>query len=295
MGEGAGTDDAAGDVGRAAAAASRWRRRYEGSFAHEVASGLSAADFGNKIILFGACVLLSVLPLVIILGAFAGTRVDDDIARHLGLNRAGAVIVEGLFHSAPAAFDFAVIFSLILSIAGTIAVAASVQSIYEGAFELPHHRGLGNVLRCTVWVALIGGLLIVDGYISGPIHHAPAGVVFVGLTDLALMTAFFWWSMWFLLAGRVRWTRLGPAALITALCWIGLGVVAALYFSSTLVSDSHLYGTIGVVFTLVTWFIAVGAVFSIGATVGAVIDRRRAAGRHRAAEHGRGSGDHLTS
>jgi membrane protein len=57
--------------------------------------------------------------------------------------------------------------------------------------------------------------------------------------------------------------------------WVGLGAVAALYFGSTLVSDSHLYGTIGVVFTLVTWFIAMGAVITLGAVVGAQLQARR--------------------
>ena len=51
---------------------------------------------------------------------------------------------------------------------------------------------------------------------------------------------------------------------------MGLGVFASDYFSSTVVSDSHLYGSIGVVFTLVTWFIAIGAVLALGAVAGVV-------------------------
>jgi membrane protein len=57
--------------------------------------------------------------------------------------------------------------------------------------------------------------------------------------------------------------------------WIGLGVFAGFYFSSTIVSDSKTYGTIGVTFTLVTWFIAMGAVLTLGAVVGAVWQRRQ--------------------
>ncbi len=51
---------------------------------------------------------------------------------------------------------------------------------------------------------------------------------------------------------------------------MGLGVFASDYFSSTVVSESHLYGSIGVVFTLVTWFIAIGAVLALGAVSGVV-------------------------
>jgi hypothetical protein len=52
-------------------------------------------------------------------------------------------------------------------------------------------------------------------------------------------------------------------------------VFASFYFSSTIVFDSRLYGAIGVVFSLVTWFIAIGAVITLGAVVGVVWDNRK--------------------
>jgi membrane protein len=75
--------------------------------------------------------------------------------------------------------------------------------------------------------------------------------------------------MHFLLAGRVAWRRLARPALVTGVFWIGLAGFSAAVFSSTIVSDSRLYGTIGVVFTLLTWFIAIGAVVVLGAALGA--------------------------
>jgi membrane protein len=86
---------------------------------------------------------------------------------------------------------------------------------------------------------------------------------------------FFWWTVHFLLGGQRSWRRLFPAAVFTAVFWIGLGFFASVYFSSSLVSDSHLYGTIGVVFTLVSWFVAMGAVITLGAVAGAVWNERR--------------------
>ena len=47
-------------------------------------------------------------------------------------------------------------------------------------------------------------------------------------------------------------------------------------FSSAIISGSRLYGTIGVVFTLLTWFIAIGAVIVPGAVAGATWDQRKA-------------------
>ena len=73
-----------------------------------------------------------------------------------------------------------------------------------------------------------------------------------------------------MLAGRESWRRLCPAATATALFWIGFGVFSSFYFSESIVSDAKLYGSIGIVFDIVTWFIAVGAVITLGAAAGVV-------------------------
>jgi hypothetical protein len=103
--------------------------------------------FGNRSILFGAAMLLSVLPMIILLSAFASQRVDDDFSRHLGLNDQGARIVGSLFRASTASVSTAVVLSLALSLAGTIALARSVQA-------------------SAVWVAGLAGLLIADAAIN---------------------------------------------------------------------------------------------------------------------------------
>ncbi|HWT77332.1 MAG TPA: YhjD/YihY/BrkB family envelope integrity protein, partial [Candidatus Methylomirabilis sp.] len=258
---------------------SLWRRlraRYEGSVVEDLVKGLGDVEFGDQIIVFGASFLLSVLPLIILLGFFANSRVDDNIATRLGLNREGSYIVEKLFPTnTHPAFTFGIIVSLALSLAGTVAVARSVQRLYQRVFAQPDVRGWSNVLRCLVWAVVAAGEVVLDAVVSRQLRDLPAGRIFLGLGNLVIVTAFFWWGLHFLLRGSEPWRRLFPAALITGVFWVGLGAFAAFYFSSTLVSDSHLYGTIGVVFTLVTWFIAMGAVITLGAVVGRVWLKRR--------------------
>lgn len=70
--------------------------------------------------------------------------------------------------------------------------------------------------------------------------------------------------MHFLLAGRVSWRRLLRPAVAAALLRVGLGVFSSACFSSSVISGSTLYGTIGVVFTLMVWFIAIGAAIVFG-------------------------------
>ena len=252
-----------------------WHIWYERSFAREVARGLGTVGFGDRIIVFGASLLLSVLPLIIVLSAFASHRIQDDIVRRLGLSGQGAQILEGLFKASVTSFNLAIFVSLLVSFAGTIAVARSVQTIYERAFAHPPLPAPQSLLRCVVWVACIAAVVSGDAAIGKTLRSGPGGPVVIGFAEFISFTLLFWWSIHFLLAGRESWRRLRPAAIISALLWVALGVFAALYFSSTIVSDSKTYGTIGVTFTLATWFIAMGAAITLGAVLGAVWQNRR--------------------
>jgi uncharacterized BrkB/YihY/UPF0761 family membrane protein len=45
---------------------------------------------------------------------------------------------------------------------------------------------------------------------------------------------------------------------------------SSLYFSSVIIDDSKRYGTVGAIFTFLTWFILTGGVVVLGAACGAV-------------------------
>jgi uncharacterized BrkB/YihY/UPF0761 family membrane protein len=245
-----------------------WQRRYQGSAGQDLVKGLDEVEFGNWIILFGASFLLSVLPLIILLSAFANYRVDGNISNRLGLNHQDTHIIDALFKSSHAGWGFGVVLALLLSLAGTIAVAREIQKLYRKIYGYPDVRGWKNVLRCLVWALAAALEVFVDARISPPLGKLPAGRVFIGLGNLVTATALFWWGLHWLLRGRESWRRLFPAGLATGVFWVGLGAFASVYFSTALVDDSHLYGGIGVVFDLLTWFVAMGAVITLGALVG---------------------------
>lgn len=240
---------------------------FEGSLAQKFLKQLGALDFVNSIILFGAALLISVLPFVILLSSLANHSIDTDLSRHIGLDREGALIVGDLFRPSPAHSVAAMVTALILAIAGTMSVASSLQVIYEQVFG-QRHRGWRDVLRFATWAAVMFGFLVADSIVSDAVH-AVVGPIGQGLVTYIGVAAFFWWTMYFLLAGRVPWRRLVRPAILTALLWIGLELFSAVYFSSSIISDSRLYGTIGVVFSLMIWFIAIGAVVVLGAVAGA--------------------------
>jgi membrane protein len=258
---------------RARALADAARGRFEGSPAQAFVRQLGALDFVNTSVLFGAALLTSVLPFIILLSALANHRIDSELSRHIGLNREGALVVSQLFRSSPAHPVAEIVTALTFAAAGTMAVAGSLQVIYERVFGL-EHRGWKDVPRFVIWAGVLFGVLVAESVISDPVHAAvgPAGQ---GVVTYAGVTAFFWWTMHFLLAGRVRWRHLVRPAILTALLWMGLELFSAAYFSSAVVSDSRLYGTIGVVFSLMVWFIAIGVVIVLGAVAGATWNQHK--------------------
>jgi hypothetical protein len=94
---------------------------------------LKAVDVGNSIVLFGAALLMAVLPLLLLLSSLAETRIDDDLSRHIGLDRTGAHIIEGLFRARPAHSTGSVALGLIVAFAGTMGLVSSLQIIYEAS------------------------------------------------------------------------------------------------------------------------------------------------------------------
>ena len=254
----------------------RLMRRYDGSAVQELFRRLGEMQFVNTITVFGATFLLTTLPFIVLMSSFASRRVDDNLAHHLGLNSTAAKIVEDQFHPSSHHSMLAIVIALLLGLAGTIGVAGSVQTIYLQIFARHHHGVAANLLRLLVWLAGLTGWIILDATISSALDGHTAAPFINAVAVLVTTTALIWWSMHLLLCGEVPWRELFLPAVVTAVFWIGLQRFAALYFSSTITTDMRLYGNIGVVFSLLTWFIAVAAVVVLGALAGDIWQRRRA-------------------
>lgn len=231
-------------------------------------------DVVNQATLFGAGLLISLLPCLILLSSFASGRVDD-VALRLGLDHRASGIVSHLFNSSSASLNAATITSAIFVLAGMLAVAGSLQQIYEKAFH-QEHRGMRDVPRLLVWIAALCGVVAFESVVGRPVRNAAAGTGVVELVTFAIFMPFFWWTTHFLLRGQIGWRRLLPSAVATGVGFVVLGVFSQVYFSSSIISDDKTYGAIGAVFSLMTWLIGIGVVIMFGAAAGALWNDRRA-------------------
>jgi membrane protein len=246
--------------------------KYAGSSAEHLWRRLDSMDFINRGMLFAATLLLCFFPFLIVANALAGRSVTSGLARHLGLNKQAAADVGHLFTSSAATSSTITGTAWVFFILGGVAAATAIQELYERAFEVDR-RGARDMFRRLIWLAVLVGCAVLAGW-AGPRLLGAGGPVLLGVTGLVVLTGFWWFTMWFLLAGRISWRTLFPAAVATAVCWVGMQAVFSVIFSGMVISNEEKYGPIGVVFALMSWLIAIGVVIILGAVAGIVWQER---------------------
>jgi membrane protein len=102
---------------------------------------------------------------------------------------------------------------------------------------------------------------------------ATGGVPRVALT-IALSDVLWLLTPYVLLARRVAWRRLLPAALLTGIGMTALGVGSAIGMPRTVKTSAEQFGAIGIAFSLLSWLVVFGIVLVAATAAGAVIDRR---------------------
>ena len=256
--------------------------KYAESPAEHLWRRLDAMDFINRGMLFAATLLLCLFPFLIIANALAGRSAATGLARHLGLNQQAAADVGALFTSSAATSSAITGTAWVFFILGGIAAATAIQGLYEAAFEL-EGQGARDMPRRLIWLAVLVGGSVLAGW-AGPALRGAGGPVLLAVTGLAALTGFWWFTIWFLLAGRISWRDLLPAAAATAVFWLGMEAVFSVIFSGMVTSDDTKYGPIGVVFALMSWLIAIGVVIILGAVAGIVWQERNLSFRARRQE-----------
>ena len=246
--------------------------KYAGSPAEHLWRRLDGMDFINRGMVFAGTLLLCFFPFLIIANALAGQSAASGLARHLGLNQQAAADVGGLFTSSAATSSAVTGTAWVFFILGGLAAAATIQDLYERAFELDR-RGVRDMLRGLVWLAVLVACSALAGW-AGPGLRSAGGPVLLAVTGLVVFTGFWWFTIWFLLAGRISWRDLFPAAVATAVFWLGMEAVFSVIFSGMVTSYDKKYGPIGVVFALMSWLIAIGVVIILGAVAGIVWQER---------------------
>ena len=242
-------------------------QKYSGSAAEDLWHRLDALDFMNQAMILTGTLLLCALPFVLATAGLAGVSAESSLARRLGLNRQAAADFSHLFTSSGATSTPVTGITFALLVLFGLASVSVVQELYLRAFGLDP-RGVRDLPRKLISLGLTVGWLFLTA-LAGPWARA-GGPVLYGIIILVAFTGFWWFSMRFLLAGRITWRKLFPSAVATGLCWLGMVAVFSATFSGMVISSYNRYGPIGVVFDIMSVLLAIGVVIILGAVVGIV-------------------------
>jgi len=90
------------------------------------------------------------------------------------------------------------------------------------------------------------------------------------LVSVAVASALWCFTAWFMLMGQLRWRVLIPTGVITAIALGAFAVVATVWMPGVVTRNENQFGFFGVALSLVTWFSGASICVLVGACAGAV-------------------------
>ncbi len=237
-------------------------------------SRLSAVDFMNSALMFAGLFLVCFFPFLAVVDAATGRNTQKTITDRLGLNAQASHDVDALISAGNQTISALSVLSAIVLVLFAIGIPGVLQAWYEKVYhQQAPYGGLRQFTRKLIWLAVFLAYIWLEA-LTGQ-QAGPAGgrlLTFVG--EFAIAVLFWWWTVRFLLDGRISWRALFPAALATGFCLTGLAVFSLLLFSGSITSGETSYGPIGVVLVLLYYLIGAGVCLLLGAVFGQMWNER---------------------
>ncbi|MDD7942368.1 hypothetical protein PHK61_28530 [Actinomycetospora lutea] len=248
------------------------RTRFEESGLGHLQRRVVDTQLTKQALILAALAFMLVIPALVTLAAVVplgrpGGGVTA-FATRIGLTPQATSDLQQLFPTTTAVSSASTWFGVLLTVVLTVRWPLALQRGYELVWDLPH-RGVRTLWRPLAWLAgflaLVAAIVIV-----GPVDRGlPLVVVLVVGTPLAMAWA--WWTQYLLLGGRIGWMRLLPGAVVIGVGLVGLRAAAPVVLSPQISSNYRQFGPLGIVFVILSWFVAFGVVMLGGALVGHLV------------------------
>lgn len=214
----------------------------------------------------------ALIPLLIVYAALvsptSGTDFADQLIRVFDLSGDAARSVKAAFAPAGEIESEVSALGVVLLVGSALSFTRALQRLYQLGWEQPK-LGLRAAQWGLIWIGLVILILTLRPVIVTGMHGVTRIVLSIGLTTLLWLV-----TPYVLLARRIPWRRLVPAALLTGIGMTALSVGSVIWMPRTVSSSAEQFGAIGVAFALLTWLVGAGLVLVVATAGGAVIDER---------------------
>jgi membrane protein len=269
-------DNSSGDgvIATTKARVAELQGRAKRTLVWQVWDRLLEIEFVDRSVALAGKAFVSFFPLVIVVAAFMPATIRRAIltalTTRLGVRGHALSLAKEAFASTDDIRKATGILGLLLTFFFASSFTTALQRIYlrawrrEGSGKVGEYsRGLGWLAGFLVYMTLIGALREAVG--NG------VGIALWVVLSLALTTAWWWFTAWFLLLGQVRWRVLLPTGVITCIAMIGYGIAATVWMPNVVTKNQAQFGFFGIALALVTWFSGAAICLLVGACAGPVL------------------------
>ncbi|WBP84888.1 YhjD/YihY/BrkB family envelope integrity protein [Kitasatospora cathayae] len=254
----------------------RTARLREAPFPRRLAAQLIHIHVLDTATRLAAQAFLTAIPVLFVMAAFMPREVRKSVSESLrtvlGLHGASLDQVRQVLETSQTetteSFGTAGILVTLLSATSCSRV---LQRLCERSWHLPHLAGRLAAWRWLAWLLVWLAALTVQGQVWGGFGAGNGlGLVLYLLT----VTLLWWWTQHLLLGGRVRWLPLLPGAALTSAALTALAWGSRLYVPRSLNRSVTQFGSLGLVFTLLSWLIVVFTAITLAIGIGYVVAGR---------------------
>ncbi|GAA4788334.1 hypothetical protein GCM10023200_23460 [Actinomycetospora chlora] len=246
------------------------RTRYEATHLGHLQRRIVDVQLTKQALILAALAFMLLVPAMITLAAVvplggSGGAVTG-LVRRIGLTPEATHDLQQLLPTDTSVSATTTGLGVVLTVVLTVRWPLALQHGYELVWGVPS-GGVRALWRPLAWLAGFLAIAAAAALVD-PVLDGVAWLVAILVIGLPVTIVWAWWTQYLLLAGRVPWTRLLPGAVLIGLGLVGLRLAATVVLSPGITSHFREYGPLGIVFVMLSWFVAFGVVMLGGALVG---------------------------
>ncbi|MFC1411754.1 YhjD/YihY/BrkB family envelope integrity protein [Streptacidiphilus sp. N1-12] len=220
-----------------------------------------------------AQLFLTSVPLLFAIAAFAPQFVRDQLVESVrtvfGLTGQPLDQLTDLYRNTDDAFvNTTGVIGALMALMSATACSRVVQRLCEKSWGLPKAGARIAVWRWFAWICSWLVILIAQQ----PLRTGFGAGLWLGIPLSFLASALvWWWTQHLLLGPRSRWRPLLPGAVLTAVAMTALSMTALIYMPLAINNSQQKFGSLGPVFTMLSWLIVLCVGIVGGIALGQVL------------------------
>jgi membrane protein len=250
-------------------------RRWESTFPGRCIGSFLTLQGIDRAMAIAAQAFTALIPLLLVVSALypsdSRDLVSDAIIHKFDLRGSAAESVRQLFDTSGATSIG--LLSIVLLVFSGVSLTRRLQRMYQQAWRLAPVPGIRASANAAVGLSALVLEIVLLSLVRSLVEKLPFQWT-TGAPVAVLAGVLLWTTVpWLLLDRRIRWRRLLPGGVLTALCTSVYGVATTIYMPRLMATNSERYGLFGVTLSLIGWLLCIAIVVVAVTAIATEFDR----------------------